>query len=83
MPLTMSKLYHALLAAGVSEEEAMEAAEEAALDERFATKDDLKLLGLAIKADVEAVNGRINLLTWMVGFVLLLLVLAMKLFFKV
>jgi hypothetical protein len=82
MPLMMSKLWAALRSAGVPEEEAMEAAEEAARADWVATKDDINLLRLEVKADIEVVNGRVNLLTWMVGFALALLVpIALKLLF--
>jgi hypothetical protein len=64
MALMLSKLYDALLEAGASDVKAREAAEEvAAFENRF----DL------IERHLEGIDGRLSLMQWMLGFVLVVL----------
>ena len=64
MPLMLSKLYDALLEAGASDVKAREAAEEAAA---FENRFDL------IERHLERIDGRLSLMQWVLGFVLVVL----------
>ena len=62
MAMMMGKLYAALIEANVSEEHARDAAEEiAAFD--------------AVRLDISALRGKVDLLAWMVSFVIAILLL--------
>ncbi len=88
MPLMLSKLYHALKYAGVDEQLAMDAAEEAAkisadYEPRFDSIEQ-KLTRIEGKVEVlaEQMKGSFLLLYWMGGFILVMLVGLMWKVFK-
>jgi hypothetical protein len=77
MPIMMSKLYHALRAAGADDLLAQEAAEEAANYE-------MRFNALESKVDrlAERMEGQFRLLYWMIGFNLALTVTILWKLFK-
>ncbi len=72
MPTMISEVYDAFITAGVPEEKARLAAE-ALSSETIATRGDI----IRIEKELLVLNGKITLLQWMVGLVILAEVLPM------